>query len=86
MANSEPASNPANPASIPANPVKELRELQHGSVSTGPLVLKWPFRNDVGFANVIMNADGSYLFSGEYKKTVPDKDFEIVFAVKSKLG
>lgn len=73
------------PSSVRAA-VVETSGVRHASASNGPIVVNWKFRNKTGFANLTVNADGTYLYSGNYKRTVPTKDIDVVIALKSNLG
>jgi hypothetical protein len=64
---------------------KETTGIQHGAPSNGPIVVNWHFKKDPGSANLIVNPDGTYLFSGNYQR-VPSKDLEVVIVLKSTLG
>ena len=65
---------------------KETTGIQHAAQSNGPIVVNWHFKKDPGSANLIVNPDGTYLFSGNYKQRVPSKDLEVVIVLKSTLG
>jgi hypothetical protein len=61
--------------------------LQHEEASgKGPIVVKWQFTKDAGSANLVVNPDGSSLFSGALRGRKPGKDFDITLALKSDLG
>jgi hypothetical protein len=65
---------------------KETTGIRHAAKSNGPIVVNWHFKKDPGSANLIVNPDGTYLFSGNYKQRVPSKDLEVVILLKSTLG
>jgi hypothetical protein len=52
----------------------------------GPIVLNASFRNGAGHANVTMNPDGSYLFSGSYSGHKAGKDIDVAMALKASSG
>ena len=64
----------------------EITPIHHAPPSKGPIVVNWHFKKKAGLANLIVNPDGTYLFSGKYTHKVPNKDLEIVIALKSALG
>lgn len=70
---------------IIAVPVETI-PIHHAVHSTGPIVVKWPFRNHPGFANLIVNPDGTYLFSGIYKQKPGGYVFTVNITLKSSLG
>jgi len=49
-------------------------------------VVNWHFKKGQGSTNLTVNSDGTYLFSGNYKRAVPNKDFDLTLALKSSLG
>jgi hypothetical protein len=74
----------------PALNIKELENsgLNHQATNTAPspIVVKWHMNKVNGDANLIVNSDGSYLFSGHLKNKEKDKDFDISLVLKSSLG
>jgi hypothetical protein len=74
------ATNPAD-LTTEAAPV-----LQVQTPPTGPVGATWTFKKGQGTANLTINADGTYLFSGQYGGNKPNKDFDITFALKGSTG
>lgn len=59
---------------------------RHAGPSNGPIIVNWEFKDQGGSVNLIVNPDGSFLFSGHYDTKKPGKDIEVVLGLKSKLG
>jgi len=75
----------ADPATLTeAAPADEMSPVEHGTTKPNePLVVKKKFKDvDV---NLIVNLDGSWLYSGHFKK-IKDHDFEADVALKSSDG
>lgn len=77
---------PAGRTSVAARGPVEATGVQHTAPSNGPIVVNWQFKKAPGLVNLVVNQDGTYIFSGHYKRKVPNKDIEIVLALKSSLG
>src|SRR5579871_4326348 len=60
--------------------------VHHASARSGPLVVKWTMTKIKGSANLTINEDGTWLFSGNTKDKMPDHDINIAIALKSSLG
>jgi hypothetical protein len=76
----------AQPPSAPAaSPDGEATGVVTAPAATGPIVVNWHFKNN-GLANLTVNSDGSYLFSGHFDKKESGKDFDIALALKSSTG
>ncbi len=73
-------------AAAMAVPEDEITEVKHAKVEKGPIVVNWKFRKHEGEANLTVNEDGTWLFSGHYANKHPDKDFEVVLGLKSSDG
>ncbi len=67
-------------------PSGEGSGLQHAPPSSGPIVLNWKLKKVDGSVNLLVNPDGSYVFSGQVSDKKPDKDFDIAVALKSSTG
>jgi hypothetical protein len=67
-------------------PSGEGSGLQHAGASSGPLVLNWKLKKVDGSVNLLVNPDGSYVFSGQVSDKKPGKDFDIAVALKSTAG
>jgi len=63
----------------------EVTGIQHATHTTGPLVVNWHFKKAPGSANLVVNSDGTYLFSGNYNRKAPEV-FDILLGLKSSLG
>ncbi|HXW77429.1 MAG TPA: hypothetical protein VEJ20_08475, partial [Candidatus Eremiobacteraceae bacterium] len=50
------------------------------------IVVSWEFKNHDGNANLIVNPDGTYLYSGSFKPANYYNDVEVVIALRSSLG
>ena len=66
-------------------PATENSGEHHATHTTGPLVVNWHFKNEPGSANLVVNPDGTYLFSGNDKHKVLG-NFDILLGLKSSLG
>ncbi len=64
----------------------EVSLLQHAPPTSGPIVVNWTFKKGTGSANLTVNSDGSYVFSGQYNGKKPGKDFDIALALKASTG
>jgi hypothetical protein len=51
-----------------------------------PITVQWTFKDGKGDANLLLNPDGSYIFSGTYHPHKQYKDFDISFALKASTG
>jgi hypothetical protein len=81
-----PATATAATGTAMAVPEDEITEVKHAKVEKGPIVVNWKFRKHEGEANLTVNEDGTWLFSGHYANKHPDKDFEVVLGLKSSDG
>jgi hypothetical protein len=72
-------------AQTPATDITENSALQQ-ETSSGPIAVNFHFKKDAGGGNLTINPDGTYLFSGQYKSKMKNKDFDLVFGLKSSLG
>jgi hypothetical protein len=66
--------------------VAETSGVRQTPASNGPIIVNWHFQRKNGYANLIVNPDGTYLFSGNYNRAVPTNALDIVIALKSSLG
>jgi len=69
-----------------ASPAPENTPVKHEEGGTGPIAVNWNFKNGAGKANLMVNPDGTYMFSGNYGEHKPGKDFDIVLGLKSSEG
>jgi len=60
--------------------------VQTAPPATGPIVVSWTFKKGSGNANLTINPDGTYLFSGQYSGKRTNKDFDIALALKASTG
>jgi hypothetical protein len=72
------------PAPQPAQ--AENSGVKQSASTTGPITVKWRLKKVNGTANLIVNPDGTYLFSGTVKDKQADRDLDITIALKSSLG
>jgi hypothetical protein len=80
------AANSAIAQTTAPSTAKETSGVQQLAAATGPIVVKWELKKLKGEANLVVNPDGSYVFSGEVKDKKKNKDLVIVVALKSSLG
>ena len=73
-------------AQAPAPAESETTPVQHKAASTGPITDNWKFKRGEGNANLMVNPDGTYLFSGQYNVKKPGRDFDIAFGLKTRSG
>src|ERR1700675_1844003 len=70
------------PPLMPARDLSEIGEtspVHHAPASHGPIVVNMHFAKlGNGSANLIVNPDGTYLFSGQWNTKKPKRDFDIV--------
>jgi hypothetical protein len=64
----------------------EATPLQPRPASPGPIHDSWHMRKMNGTANLVVNPDGTYIFSGMVNDKKPNHDFDITLALKSSLG
>ena len=80
-----PATQVASQVSPAVLPVAETSGEHHATQTTGPVVVNWHFKNAPGSANLVVNPDGTYIFSGSYKRKEPEI-FDILLGLKSSLS
>jgi hypothetical protein len=69
------------------SPKSENSGLQQGTTKSAKTIVdNWQFKDGKGFANVMLESDGHYLFSGKFVQDVKDEDFDISLALKSSEG
>jgi len=64
----------------------ETTGVQQQPAAQGPINHTWQMKKMDGSANILINDDGSYVFSGHTNAKRPNNDFDITLALKSKLG
>jgi len=69
-----------------AEPAGETGAVHQEPPTKGPIVLNWKLKKLDGTMNLTVNADGTYLFSGQVKDKRPDRDMDMSVALKSSLG
>jgi hypothetical protein len=76
------------PTSAPAAKEGESSGLSHqaSNAAPPPIIVKWHMKKANGECCLMVNSDGSYLFSGDAKSKEKDKDFDISLALKSSTG
>jgi len=77
------------PTLLPARSLAEVGEtspVHRAPPSRGPVVVNVKFSKGAGFSNLIINPDGTYLFSGKWNVAKPTRDFEFTLAVRNSLG
>jgi hypothetical protein len=76
------------PATSPAatDADSEITGVKTAPASNGPVVVNWHFKRDTGLANLTVNQDGTWLYSGHYKQRKSGKDLDVVLALKSSTG
>lgn len=62
----------------------ETTPVHHVAHSGGPIIVNWRLKNGQGQANVLVNPDGTYLFSGNYTRKEPGKILDLALLLKSK--
>ena len=67
-------------------PGVEATGIRHAFHSTGPIVVNWHIKKTQGLANLVVNPDGTFLFSGNYKPAKPGKVLDLVLVLKSHVG
>jgi hypothetical protein len=78
---------PLATAQVPAMDLDtETSMVQHAPPTTGPIVVNWPFKKHGGAANLTVNSDGTYVFSGHSTEKKAGKDFDIALGLKSSTG
>ena len=65
---------------------KESSGVHHQDPASGPIVVNWSMKRVDGSANLTVNPDGTYLFSGTVKDKKKNRDFDISMVLKSSLG
>jgi hypothetical protein len=66
--------------------LKEASPVQSYAAVSGPIVHNWTLKSVDGTLNIVVNEDGTWVFSGSGQKKEPGKDFDITLALKSNLG
>jgi hypothetical protein len=77
------STNAATPAAPQAVENSGVQKTVHHS---GPIVAKWTLKKLKGSANIEVNKDGTFLFSGQVNDKKPNEDFEISMALRNSNG
>ncbi len=81
------AGSPSCPAAAQTAPETETTTLQTVTPTpTSPLVINWNFFGGAGKANVTVNSDGTWLFSGTYNGNRPNKDIDAALSLTASTG
>jgi flagellar biosynthesis GTPase FlhF len=82
------AGSPSFPAAAQTALETETTPLQTVTppTPTSPLVINWNFFGGAGKANVTVNADGTWLFSGLYNGIKPNKDIDAALSLTASTG
>ena len=62
----------------------ETTPVHHVAHGNGPIVVNWHLKDGLGQANVLVNPDGTYLFSGNYARKEPGKILDLELLLRSK--
>ena len=78
MAQAPVTGTPAPSETVPA--------VQATAAVTQPIVHNWQLKKLDGRINLVVNPDGTWIFSGSFKDKKPGDDFDVTFALKSSTG
>jgi hypothetical protein len=80
-----PGATPVPPGATAAAAelVVENTPTHHVSANHKPIMVNWNFKNKVGSAHLVVNPDGTYLFSGSYGRKEPYRDLDVALLVVS---
>jgi hypothetical protein len=70
----------------PANTATETTGVQQKTAGPGPIVENWRFDHAAGSANVTIDPNGDWIFSGSLDANQPGKDLTIGYGLKSSTG
>jgi hypothetical protein len=74
------------PNPIETTSPQKVTPRKDASAGKGPIIVNWHLKNGLGSANLLLNPDGTYLFSGIYKRKEPGKILDLVLALRSRVG
>jgi hypothetical protein len=74
------------PATGTPAPSESMAVVQTTVPVTQPIVHNWQLKKLDGKINLVVNPDGTWIFSGSFKNKKPGDDFDITFALKSSTG
>lgn len=69
-----------------AAPSESLPSAQVTSAPSAPIVQNWTLHKLKGSVNLVVNPDGTWIFSGGFADKKPGHNFDITFALKSSTG
>jgi hypothetical protein len=75
----------APPAGTPA-PAESTPVAEATAPPSKPIVVNWTLKRLDGKVNIVVNPDGTWLFSGGFKDKKPGDDFDISIGIKSSTG
>ncbi|MGA8938751.1 MAG: hypothetical protein WB439_06255 [Acidobacteriaceae bacterium] len=74
------------PATGTPAPSESMEAVQTTAAVTQPIVHNWQLKKLDGRINLMVNPDGTWVFSGGFKDKKPGDDFDVTFALKSSTG
>jgi hypothetical protein len=74
------------PATGTPEPTESKAVEQTTAPVTQPIVHNWQLKKLDGKINLVVNPDGTWIFSGNFKNKKPGDDFDVSFALKSSTG
>jgi len=77
---------PAAAQTAPETETTTLQTVTPPPTPTSPLVINWTFLGGAGRANVTVNADGTWLYSGRYNGSKPNKDIDAAMSLTASTG
>lgn len=69
-----------------ATPTETAPLVQQTVAPTKPIVINWTLHKLDGKVNLVVNPDGTWIFSGGFKDKKKEDDWDITLALKSSLG
>jgi hypothetical protein len=74
------------PATGTPAPSESKPVMQATAAVTEPIVHNWHLKKLDGQINLVVNPDGTWIFSGSFKDKKPGDDFDVTYALKSSTG
>lgn len=74
------------PATGTPAPTESKTAVQTTAAVTQPITHNWQLKKLDGTINLVVNPDGTWIFSGNFKNKKPGDDFDVTFALKSSTG
>ena len=78
--------SPAADAQTPPTDDSETSPVVAAPPTTGPVSIPWMYKNGLGKLNLLLNPDGTYLFSGNSTGHKPGKEIDVAMALKASTG